>query len=263
LSTPTKNRRRQFYEPYQSFDQTDRAKDFQSHRYWNEYDNPDDTSDEEAYIIYIDPDATWKFPGQAAVEDIARKIRSFFSSGKTAEHRPLLLTDDLSDGDYASSISSEDALPVADSRTYGTAYNSESRPNFLRALSRPRLDTLRQLTGPAEPDEQTPSLFSTAQLHHQQREDFKLRLYIICLGAALVLLITTFTLAATGRRKQRGTVDAGILFGIAANMLFTIIGIGYMLSRRDRLSWLHRFCVFGVFVAVCMGDGGILAWLLT
>lgn len=265
----TKNKRKRGYEPYPLPNPVDAAKVVQDQRYWNEYDNPEDLSDDEAYVIFIDPSATWKFPGQATVENAIRRARTVLWPRASAERKPLLsATDDPSNSfhtsdDNTSSLSSEDALSVSGSRAYGTGEGRKSRFSVFRGLRRPRLDMLQRPPQRPEPGEQMPSLASSVQLHHHQREQNKLRLYTTCLSASVVVLVTTLILAATGRKKQRGTVDAGVVFGIVANLLFTIIGVGYMLSRRDRLSWMHRACVSGVFVAVCVGDGGILAWLLT
>ncbi|OCL14007.1 hypothetical protein AOQ84DRAFT_281997, partial [Glonium stellatum] len=52
-------------------------------RYWNEYDHPEDGSDDEAYFIYIDPTASTAFPGQETLAKWAQKTKRLFRFSKT------------------------------------------------------------------------------------------------------------------------------------------------------------------------------------
>src|SRR5690242_14117003 len=45
-------------------------------RYWNEYDHPED--EDEGYYIYVDPNASVKFPGQETLEAWTKKTRRLF-----------------------------------------------------------------------------------------------------------------------------------------------------------------------------------------
>ena len=89
-------------------------------------------------------------------------------------------------------------------------------------------------------------------------------LFRSCIGsfcASFILLIIAAILETTGRRKAETTVDAGVIIGVAASLVSAITGVGSMVGRKDDVGWVHRACVFLVFVCVILGSGGLLAAL--
>lgn len=81
----------------------------------------------------------------------------------------------------------------------------------------------------------------------------------------MTLLITLSVLAAAGRKKQRGEVDAGVIFGVVATLAFAMMGIlAALAGRREdpsaygRVRWM---CLVLSFVVCCVGSGALLAWV--
>jgi len=72
------------------------------------------------------------------------------------------------------------------------------------------------------------------------------------------LLSIASTLVATGKKKLRVEVDAAVLVGVLASLFFATLGIGTMLYRQERLSWLHRGLVGVAFLGVCVLNGILL-----
>lgn len=77
-------------------------------------------------------------------------------------------------------------------------------------------------------------------------------------GASLLLLLISAILVATGKRKLRTEVDAGVIVGIIASLFFNMVAIGAVLRRQEKLSWLHRSLVTIAFVAICIFNGMLL-----
>ncbi len=93
------------------------------------------------------------------------------------------------------------------------------------------------------------------------RESMLFRTYIGCFLAATIILAISAVLAVTGRHRKRITVDAGVIFGIIAGLVFAIMGVGLMLVRKDKLAWIHRVLVLLVFAGLCVASGILLAFV--
>jgi nitrate reductase gamma subunit len=102
------------------------------------------------------------------------------------------------------------------------------------------------------------SLISEINIQQHQREIATFQLYASCLGAAAVLDIILGTLLTTSRRRLRGEVDRAIVFGVCCNLVLLLVAVTSMLSRREKLSWLHRGVVCTVAVAMVVGDALLL-----
>ena len=244
-------------------------------RYWNEYDDIEDGNDD-AYVIWVDPRSgnsfkewfgkllpSWRRPSSA--ED--KSLPSTHNSSSTEDGLP----------DDSSSTSDESAAERHKSSSYGT-FNpfrsrphtpSSARPRFLslffrsRGHRRPlprssyrsrRLSTVSH--GPALP------LFGSHADHFERYEHTRRLLTLLAFSASIAILAVTCILATTGRHKQIYEVDAGIVFGIVVNLLLACVGLGCLLTGHAT-SWVGWCCGLALFGAICVGNGGLCAWLVS
>ena len=247
-------------------------------RYWNEYDHPEDGDDDEAYFIYIDPNATTSFPGQESLIKWAQKTFRLFRFGNPPEHAPLLspTTPTISDSPTTDGDTSSDEATRAARRAgygYGTllpASLPEARgggsggyfSGLFGALRNPHAEAQRLEAQRRQSERQMHSLISAMEARQRERESTKLRLYTTCVAAAVVIDVILGTLTVTGRRKERGVVDAGILFGTIASLLLCVVAVATMRSRHDRLGWVHQSAVVAVVLGVVAVDVLLLRWVV-
>ncbi|KAF2100937.1 hypothetical protein NA57DRAFT_55009 [Rhizodiscina lignyota] len=257
--------------------------------YWNEYDFPDEEEDNSAYVLYVDPNAAVGYPGQETLEKIVHWIRNPFKHPD--EERQLLLspteTLDISPGSPGGDdeeSSSDEASPTVKRRSYGTIVSIPSPPpgeedtSFFTHLN-PFAQTKKmkkvKLRRKSAHQHQHLDPF-TAEIERQflARESSKLRTCLTSLAASVAILVVVFVLAATGRRRQLGTVDEGIMFGVVTSLLFAMVGVGYMLS----LSWdgwegedrgkhltrkrIIRAAIGILFIAICVANGSLIAFMV-
>ncbi len=227
----------------------------ESQRYWNEYDHPED--EEEGYYIYVDPNATVKFPGQETLEAWTKKTRRLFGMRLQAEERSLLsaveegTTDDEESG-------SESPLGWNPRTNYGTISSQTGRTHegyfssLFRTKVKPHLE--------AEAFQERRSLLSELQARDQERERTKLRFYSTCLAAAFVIDFILCLMTMTSRKKERGAVDAGVLFGAVCTLVLCIVAVISMKTRRQDLSWVHQGVVLSVVLALLGLDFLLLIW---
>ncbi|OCK77591.1 hypothetical protein K432DRAFT_407171 [Lepidopterella palustris CBS 459.81] len=244
--------------------------------YWNEYDHPEDGSDDEAYYIYVDPNATTTFPGQEALVKLVRKTKQLFRFGKLPEEATLLSSDSptavspISDGEESESSSDEAARAVRFGG-YGTLVSpypppETHREGYFRSifhfLRNPHRDVKALRAAHRRSEHQMDTLMNVIERRQHDREMTKFRLYATCLAASVVIDIILGTLTATSRRKERGMVDAAILFGTISNLLLLIVAVGSMRTRNEKLGWFHQTVVFVIVVAVIIVDVFLLRWVL-
>lgn len=211
-------------------------------RYWNEFDDGDEGSEEEVYTIFVDPNKSDNFPGAAmvsklaasiasGVKDSSQRVRSWLSlEPKPApnERDPLL-------NDYFSHPASVD---------YDTDPDDDLSPESGTKDPRRHYSTF--------PDR-----------HHEtvsrSRETLLFRFCIAAFGASFVLLGLAATLTSTGRRKSGLALNIGVMVGVVCSLLFAMVGIGTMLARTTNLGWMHRAAVLLILAIVCVGNGVLLA----
>lgn len=211
-------------------------------RYWNEFDNGSEGSETEAYTIYVNPEASYDLPGAAALSKLATSFGSMFTIAHQLLTSPLKTLKKAQDNEHAPLLN--DALsPSPDDSDLS---DSESCSARLKPGNKRRYSTF-----PAPP--QPPAV--------RARESLLLRSCMASFAASFVLLIVAAILKTTGRRKAETTVDAGVIIGVAASIVFAIIGVGSMVGRRDKLGWAHRSIVFSIFVLVVIGSGSLTATL--
>ena len=211
--------------------------------YWNEFDDGSEASGDEAYTILVDPNASYSLPGSSmvskALASVSSRIRtalykvSFWSK---ASQRPE------SDPEHEPLINGERSPSIKDSDL------SDGEPSF----QHPKRATQRHYST-FPPLSQSPAI--------RARETLLFRSCLASFGASVILLLVAAILSSTGRRKAETTVDAGVIIGVAASLVFAIIAVGSMLGRKDDVGWLHRSIVVLVWACVVVCGGALLASL--
>ncbi|KAI9664735.1 MAG: hypothetical protein M1821_006183 [Bathelium mastoideum] len=239
--------------------------------YWNEYDDPEDDNDDD-YVIWVSPGSSLTL-----MEWLSSFVPSWLRS-PSLERRPLLprsnsnIEEDLNDD--SSSTSEESPIEQRRTKSYGTVNPLKTRvydgasetPNYLRRFLQPRGNRGRTVSshsrslglGPATAVPDPESDPSSIKLYERTRTLLTLFTY----SASLAVFAVICVLAATGRHKQAYQVEAGIVFGIIVNLLFACVGLGCLMSGR-RTSWIAWSGGLLLFAVICVGNGGLCAWLVT
>ncbi|KAH6639354.1 hypothetical protein C7974DRAFT_431941 [Boeremia exigua] len=229
----------------------------ETQRYWNEYDHPEDEDD--AYYIYVDPNASVKFPGQETLEAWSRKTRQIFGMRLQAEEQSLLsgvedgTTDDEDSG-------SESPLGWNPRTNYGTlsSQNGSAYEGYFSTLFRGRVNPHHD----AEALQDRRSLISELQVRDHEREKTKFRFYSTCLAAAFAIDFILGLMTMTSRKKERGAVDAGVLFGAVCTLVLCTVALISMKTRRQKLGWVHQGVVLSIVLALLGLDVLLLLWVL-
>lgn len=208
--------------------------------YWNEYDNGSEAEGDDAYTILVDPDAEG-FPGEKFLHHIFSKAKKPVNSLKNwlsppstpREQRPLL------GNEVGSYFSSQRSLIDTDVEDEAYASSSNEFP-----------------AGYATHYATFPSIRD--QKLSQTREKMLFHTMVLSYVAALIMLLIAGILVATGRRKLRAEVDAGVLIGVLASLFFALTALATMMYRQEKLGWLHRLCSWCTFLAVCVLDGMLI-----
>ncbi|KAL8970431.1 MAG: hypothetical protein Q9183_001525 [Haloplaca sp. 2 TL-2023] len=209
-------------------------------RYWNEYDNGDEDSDNEPFAIYIDPNRSSSFPGAHTISNAAsslaaqvkrssKKLRSWIGfSEKPHEQTSLLADEAASPEDEDSDLEDSPMNPLMDRRRKPRHY----------ATFRDRYVIDRNV---------------------QARESLLQRCCVAFFLASFVLLLVATCLASAGRRKAVFKVDIGVITGVVFSLVFAVAGVGCTFKRTGRVGHLQRALVFGALTVVCVGSGVLLA----
>ncbi|KAK6062906.1 SPX domain-containing protein [Seiridium cupressi] len=215
-------------------------------RGWNEYDNGSEAGDE-SYYIELDPnDESSMFPGMDTVKYVfnvpVKSIRSLFSrsSERDVERQSLLGGDQGLD--YFS------VHPSAQGTDTEASDNEDASSAELPA----RGYAAHYAALPSVEDQRMGRLRETV-LH---------RSIVLSYLMAVVLTVIAGVLVATGRHKLRLEVDAGVILAVVVNLFAGCMGLGAMLYRQDRLSFLYQAAVWVTFIAVCLLNGMLLVLVL-
>ncbi|KAF2872495.1 hypothetical protein BDV95DRAFT_386073 [Massariosphaeria phaeospora] len=228
--------------------------------YWNEYDHPENEDD--GYYIYIDPNASVKFPGQEVLEAWIQKAKKFFSA-KDGSDSPLSPSPGESSDD-------DDEGTVEGLRNYGTMSPGERNPpsqSYLSSLFHSIRDPHREAEGVnrirRQSEHERRSLLGQLQIRQHKTEMTKLRFYSTCIATAVVIDIILTIMTWTSRRKERGLVDLVIMLGTIFNLLLCGVAVLSMRTRHERLGWAHQGFVILVVSAVAITDVLLLRWVLS
>jgi len=213
-------------------------------RYWNEFDDGEEAPPDEAYTIFVDPNASSSFPGVATLSKLvsatSEKVSSWLarvrpSDNKNAdrERRPLL------DDDFA-------PRPTAEDLTLGSDADSDNT-STANGRHRRRYSTFPSTRHHAP----SPALASREAL-----------LFRCCIGsfvASLTFLAIASVLTVTTRRRYVVTADIGTLVGVVSSLVFAAVGVGMMVGRKEDVGLVHRSGVLSAFVGVCVGNAVLIA----
>lgn len=211
-------------------------------RYWNEFDDGSEGSQDEAYTIYVNPDASYSMPAAAAVSRLFESLSSSIKASEKTILQWFRSSQTTRHGEQRRLFDGESSPNTADS--------DQSDPDFSKnpaELSSHR----RYSTFPT--GSQAPAV--------RAREAFLFHSCVASFASSLILLIVAAILVATGRRKAANTVDAGVIIGVIASLVFAVMGVGSMLRRKDNVGWVHRATILLIFVCVVLASGVLLAAL--
>ena len=200
-------------------------------QYWSEYDHPEDSDNENGYVIYINPDEeswfdqAWTKMGKMFRRSDPRSNPSLSSS-----------TRDLEAG-------SHDGTEDSDDEEHDT-----NKPLIHRQLS----NTYGAIVLPT----------SSRHRATEKSRHWPPRLPLVCVAASVIILSIAFILAATGRKKQASEVDAGIIFAVASSLAFAMTGVLTIFKHRARVSWQLWVVAIGAMCAVAVTSGVLLGWAI-
>lgn len=191
----------------------------QTTRYWNEYDDGNVLTDENAYTITIDPNAPSGFPGAATISRFAGKsvdgLKTLLARGKPRkpERRPLLGHDS--------------GLPF---------YVDSDDSDLEEGEASPQYGTMRHR-----------NILTEEQLTAAERSRDNLLSGSAAASFALsfVLGFVVFLLMKYTRRKALVQTDVGVVVGVVCSVVLGIVGIILTKKRRESVGW-----VWWVFIAM-------------
>lgn len=203
-------------------------------RYWNEFDDEEEGSDNEAYTIFVDPNAASIFPGFATLNEAiermtinikfsTKKIRSWLgsSSAKPDELQPLI-DDDFLYAHYSAEDETDD-------------FGDDSLSPTSCAPSRRYLP-------------------ATASVIKVVKRDRTLsRCCIAFFILAFTLLFFASVAIAARRAKDAAIVGLGVILSVILSLVFTVMAVGTMVLRNETLGWVYRTTVILLFVLDCLG----------
>lgn len=220
---------------------SDRYRSTRQH-YWNEFDNGSEGSNDEAYTIFVDPNASVNFPGVAIVSKLFTALASKISAAEQKVTYWLRSSKETNDRESESLINGGLSPSIDDSDLSGV----ESFSSGAKSGENRRYATFPLLAQPPE---------------YHARETLLFRSCLASFAASFILLFVATILKTTGRRKAEATVDAGVIIGVTSSLVFAIVAVGSMVGRRDDVGWVHRTIVYLIFVCIAVGGGGLLVGL--
>ncbi len=224
-------------------------------RYWNEYDDPE--NEDTGYYIYVDPDAPVNYPGMELIRNWTKKTRDLFGIRNKDDLASLSAIEDVSTDDEDTA----DESPILPSRNYGTLSSSHHQRihehyfgNIFRSLRDPFNDT--------EAMNEHQTLLGELEARQRSTEVTKLRFYSTCLATAISIDAILGLMTMTSRKKERGAVDIGVLFGTSVTLILCFVAVLSMQTRHERLGWVHRCAVLSIAIAIIAFDVLLLLWVL-
>lgn len=226
-------------------------------RYWNEYDHPED-EDTGGFYIYVDPDAPVKFPGQDIFEAWSRRTRRLFGIRDKARHASYTSTAEDGSSDDEDTSNESPITPSANYGTLSTQNERSSNAGYFSSLFR----SLRDPNRDVEALQERRSLLSQLEVRQHNAEMTKLRFYSTCLAMAVAIDFILGLMTMTSRKKERGAVDVGVLFGTICTLVLCVVSLISMKTRKEKLGWVHQGVVLGIAGAVVALDVLLLLWVV-
>ena len=218
------------------------------HRYWNEFDDGDEAPREEAYTVFVDPNASSTIPGTQTISNIASFLtaKAKASSKRVgAWFQPSTEAPSQKDVSAFDDYFSQRPMTVASSLISSSSSTEHIMPHNVRRYS----------TFPSFPSTPTSKATSIPKAV-RDREDLLFWCCIASFLASLLLLLVAGVLTSTRRKKYVFTADLGGLVGITSSIVFAVLGVGMMAGRREDVGWVHRWSV--LVVAGILGVGNVL-----
>ncbi|KAI1116386.1 hypothetical protein F5Y14DRAFT_81188 [Nemania sp. NC0429] len=238
------------------------------HTYWNEYEDGSEAGDQDdAYVIYIDPNANNDIPGLAYVKSMlgapVDRVRHWLQSQKSKDVPAT-----------ATSPSETQSLlgPHHDGSGGGggggTAdyFSIRGRPD--RGEPTTEDEYLSSEEGESSHHARSLGFLSSYSYSYSSSSvDLKIgrhqdrvvtRSTALAFVAAFVLLGVSGLLVMTGRRRLRLEVDAGAALGSVASLFCACMGLGATFYRHSPAGYLYTFAVWAAFIAVCALNGILL-----
>lgn len=155
----------------------------------------------------------------------------------------------------------DDESPIVNATNYGTIsmpQKSKSNNSSFNWLS----NIFRDARDSADIVHEHWSLMDELETRQHKAEMIKLRFYSTCLATAVVIDIILGLMTTTSRKRQRGVVDAVVLFGTIVTLLLCGMATMSMKTRKDHLGWVHEGAVLSIVAGVVTVDVLLLLWML-
>ncbi|KAL8728964.1 MAG: hypothetical protein Q9166_005059 [cf. Caloplaca sp. 2 TL-2023] len=203
-------------------------------RYWNEYDDGDEASENEPFAIYVDPNKSTALPGFRTISKVtsslASQARTLSKKAKSSLHFSNQPTSKTLD----ETASPEDDCDPEDSPT-DPLINHHKQSHYSTFHDRYVIDSA-----------------------YQTRELLLTRFCIAFYMASYVLLVVAALLAFSGRRRAHLEVDVAVIIGVTSSLVFAVAGVGCVMKRHKPLGNHQRVCIFVALTVVCASSGILL-----
>ncbi|KAI1308456.1 hypothetical protein F5Y03DRAFT_393300 [Xylaria venustula] len=234
--------------------------------YWNEYDHGSEAGDrdDDAYVIYIDPDAEDGFPGLAYVKNMfvgpVDSVRHWLhKSNKQIDTTTAAVSSSASPSETQSLLGQNtgvgDYFGIASSRHTNETTTDDDEYLSSQDGAESRHPPPHSVIGSLEDSSYYSSYDSKMGLYQDR---MLTRAVIVTFATAFVLLGISGLLVATGRRRLRVEVDAGAAVGSVASLFCACMGLGAMLYRQYPGGYMYVLAVWVTFVTVCVLNGILL-----
>ncbi|KAL9131772.1 MAG: hypothetical protein Q9217_000377 [Psora testacea] len=226
--SPLKKKRRRSKRQHRSRRLRNTAIQPRQQRYWNEFDDGSEGGQNEAYAIYIDPNAPSGIPDGAAMSKL---YHSFAKKVQAA-------TDEVASWLRSSKARDLERNPITD-RFHSSPDDSDLSDDQTPVVSQmPR----RYLTFPSQ----------HRHPRDRARERLLLQLGVTSFGASLVLLFIASILFNTKRKKVATKVDLGVVTVVTVSLVSAIVGMGSLMARRASLDWFRRTAILLVLLCILL-----------
>lgn len=211
-------------------------------RYWNEFDDGSEGSQDEAYTIFIDPNASYSIPGVATIHRLFRSLSSGIKASEEAVLRWITLSQKAVHDEQRPLVDDQSSPSIADS----DRSDAGSQARHVKSFPHRRYSTFPTQS-------QSPAM--------RGRESLLFRSCIALFASSCILLVVATILFSTGRRKAATTVDAGVIIGVGSGLVFAVMGVGSMVGRKDDVGWVHRTVVSLIFLCIVLASCTLLSAL--
>lgn len=225
-------------------------------RYWNEYDHPED--EETGYYIYIDPNASVKFPGQELMEAWMSKTRKILGLRERPARGSFSAYEDASSDDDDDTADNSPTLAATNYGAIPPRHRNGANKGYFSSIFRSQ----RQPHDDVDMLHERHSLLSQLEMREHGTEMTKLRFYSTSLATAIIIDVILGIMTVTSRKKERGVVDVVVLFGTMVTLMLCVVGVLSMKTRRERLGWVHQCAVLSIAGSVVALDVLLLLWVL-